>query len=86
MLIVLAHYSKPGNGPNWDTVAQLMGEEYTAGAISQQWTKKMVKREAFVEAKKVFESGGMGGMGGTGGSPGKKRKAGDMLAKKEEVD
>ena len=86
MLILLAHYSKPGNGPNWDTVAQLMGEGYTGGAISQQWTKKMVKREAFVEAKTVFGNGGNGGMGSSGGSPGKKRKVADMGAKKEEAE
>ena len=55
LLILLAHYSKPGNGPNWDIVAQLMGEGYTAGGVGQQYTKKMVKREAFVRAKEDEE-------------------------------
>lgn len=86
MLILLAHYSKPGGGPNWDTVAQLMGDGYTAGGVSQQYTKKMVKRDAFVEAKNVFGNGGNEGTGSTGGSPGKKRKVADMIAKKEKEE
>jgi hypothetical protein len=84
MLILLAHYSKPGNGPNWDTVAQLMGEEYTASAVGQHYTKKMVKRETFVEAKQVFGNAGKDGGSTSGGSPGKKRKVSDVIAKKEE--
>lgn len=87
MLILLAHYSKPGTGPSWDVVAQLMGEGYTPGGISQQYTKKMVKREPFVEAQRVFGTGGQrgSGHGSTVGSPGKKRKITEVeVAKKEE--
>jgi hypothetical protein len=85
MLILLAHYSKPGTGPNWDAVAQLMGEGYTAGGISQQYTKKMVKRDIFVEAQKAF---GMNGQRGSGslGSPGKKRKIVEVEVEKKEEE
>lgn len=54
LLILVAHYSKTGGAPLWETVANLMGEEFTADAIRQHYTKKLVKKEAFVEAKEVF--------------------------------
>ena len=88
LLILLAHYSKPGCGPNWDSVAKLMGDEYTAGGVSQHYTKKMVKREAFVEAKASFGNGTPVGKPSPPSSPSKKRKIGDAVAKleKQEVD
>jgi hypothetical protein len=54
LLILVAHYSKTGGAPHWETVASLMGEEFTANAICQHYTKKLVKRDVFVEAKEVF--------------------------------
>ena len=84
MLILLAHHSKRGTGPNWESVAQLMGEGFTPSAISQQYTKKMIKREIFVEAQRFFGTGGQerGSVHGQGsndhGSPGKKRKIAEV--------
>jgi hypothetical protein len=88
LLILLAHYSKPGGGPNWDAVAKLMGEEYTAGGVSQHYTKKMVKREAFVEAKESFGKGTAVGKSSSPSSLSKKRKVEEIVAKleKQEMD
>ena len=94
LLILLAHYSNPRNGPNWESVAKLMGDEYTAGSVSQHFTKKLAKREPFMEAKKAFGKGGDGasnGLGSAPSTPSKKRKAVDqedidVKPKKEEED
>jgi hypothetical protein len=83
LLILLAHYSKPGGGPNWDSVAKLMGDEYTAGGVSQHYTKKMVKRSPFVEAKASFGNGTAVSKSSSPSSPSKKRKIGDVVAKIE---
>lgn len=75
MLILLAHYSKPGGGPNWGEVAALMGNEFTAGGVSQKWSKQILKRDVFANAKAVFETSGRNGTAKPyHTSPPKKRK------------
>jgi hypothetical protein len=56
-LILLAwhHQSGPGGRvPRWETVAQLMGEKYTAGGVAQHFTKVMLKCEHYRSAKQAF--------------------------------
>jgi hypothetical protein len=80
LLIILAHYDKRGGGPNWDSVAQLMGEGYTSGAVSQHYTKKLVKMDTFVVAKAALGDR----TASAPSSPSKKRKAGDDAPMKKE--
>jgi hypothetical protein len=93
MLTILAFYWKPGGGPNWDVVADLMGKGYTSGSVSQHYTKTMVKRDAFTEATERYGSTGATRGGGTSSAPGtpsKKRKSGiqeaAVIVKKQKVE
>ena len=93
MLTILAFYWKPGGGPNWDVVADLMGDGYSASSVSQHYTKKMVKRDAFTEATEKFSSTSAGATRGGGassapGTPSKKRKSGlvEAVVKKQKVE
>jgi hypothetical protein len=88
LLIVLAHYirAKTNNGPLWNDVAKLLGQGFTDGAISQHYSKKLVKREAFVRAKEWFAGGALSVPSTPTKSPTKKRKADDMRIPKQEPE
>jgi hypothetical protein len=89
LLIMVAHYYTPRNASiRWEAVAALMGDNFTAGGVSQRFSKNLAKKEVFVEAKKVFgrwdpPSENRNSMPNT---PSKKRKMFDdlELLKKEE--
>ena len=89
LLTLLAHYSRGQGSPRWDEVAALMGEGFTAGAVSQHYMKKLMKREPFVAAKTAFSSDSFPAVNRiaiSGSSPTKKRKIDNAAQPKTEDD
>ena len=80
LLILLASYRQPGKASNWDKIASLMGDGYSASAVSQKFTKQIVKRDIYVQAQAAFSNSAREGgrVRGSGVVSPKKRKADEV--------
>lgn len=80
LLILLASYHQPGKAPKWEKIASLMGDGYSAGAVSQKFTKQIMKRDIYVQAQAAFGNSAREGgrVRGSGVTSPKKRKADEV--------
>jgi hypothetical protein len=89
LLILLAHsQSKSILSHQWEAVAKLMGEGFTADAVRIQYHRTLTKKEAFIAAKMALGRKAASKKKGGPNTPSKKRKVVENIGwvKKEEND